>query len=147
MADAWGGSWGSSWGSSWDGTYTPPVVTTTTPTLAGGVSKGGKRKRRVMIGDRLYEVDSLKDVEFLLKRVVRTHEVAKPAAPRKVVKGKVSAKAEAPPAVTVQVPYVTPDWSGLYKQLEEQDAAYARALVRALERAEEDDIETLLLWL
>ena len=100
-----------------------------------------------MIGDRLYEVDSLKDVEFLLKRVVRTHEVAKPAAPRKVVKGKVSAKAEAPPAVTVQVPYVTPDWSGLYKQLEEQDAAYARALVRALERAEEDDIETLLLWL
>lgn len=149
MADAWGTSWGSSsaWGVTWLARdVTPPVVTV--PTLSpAGRSTGGKRKRKVMIGDRLYEVDSLRDVEFLLKRVVRSEpEVVEEARkPRKRVVGRVSAKAEKPASVPVQIPAIAVDWTPLYKQLAEQDAEYARLLVKAIARQEEDDIETILL--
>lgn len=123
----------------------PPVVTA--PTLSpAGRSTGGKRKRKVMIGDRLYEVDSLRDVEFLLKRVVRSEPEAAEGAkkPRKRVVDRV-AKAEKQAPVAVSVPAIAIDWSPLYKQLAEQDAEYARLLVKAIARQEEDDIETILL--
>lgn len=100
-----------------------------------------------MIGDRLYEVDSLRDVEFLLKRVVRSEPggVEEAKKPRKRVVDRVSAKAEKQASVAVPMPSIAVDWSPLYKQLAEQDAEYARLLVKAIERQEEDDLETILM--
>lgn len=126
----------------------PPVVVVTAPALApAGRSTRGGKKRKVMIGDRLYEVDSLRDVEFLLKRLVRSEpEVVEEARkPRKRVVGRVSAKAEKPAPVAVEIPAIAVDWSPLYEQLAAQDAEYARLLVKAIARQEEDDIETILL--
>ena len=100
-----------------------------------------------MIGDRLYEVDSLRDVDLILKRLVRSEpEVVEEARkPRKRVVDRVSAKAEKPAPEPAQIPAIAIDWSPLYTQLAEQDAEYARLLVKAIARQEEDDIETILL--
>lgn len=119
------------------------------PTPAGGVSKGGKRKRKVVIGDRVYEVDSLRDVEFLLKRVVReeAEPVTKAAKARIKVVDRVTAKAEPEAFVALPVASVEVDWSALWRQLAAQDTAYADALARVLAKQEEDDIETILLML
>lgn len=118
------------------------------PTPAGGVSRGGRRKRKVLIGDRLYEVDNLRDIEFLLKRVVREEApvVATPK-PRKRVVDRVSEAVEAEAPVALEIPSIAVDWSPLYRQLAAQDAAYADLLAKVLEKQEEDDLESILLLL
>lgn len=131
-----------------DAGYVPPVVETTTVTPAG---EGGKkkRKRKVLVGDRMYEVNSLRDVEFLLKRIVRQEatEVLKPAKARKKVVDRVSADVVAEAPVAVPMASVEVDWTPLIQQLEAQDRAYAEVLMKVLARQEEDDIETILLML
>lgn len=117
------------------------------PTPAGGVTSSKRKKRKVLIGDDLYEVDNLRDVEFLLKRIVRNPEPVKAVKPRKVVTERISTKADPAAPVAVPMASVEVDWNGLYAQLAEQDAAYARALVKAMEAVEEEDIETLILSL
>lgn len=146
MADAWGGSWGSSWGSSWDGTYVPPVVTTTAPTPAGGVSGKGK-KRTVLIGDKTYRVNSLRDLDLILKRVVRTEAepVTKAAKARIMVVDRVSATPLPEAFQPVPMPVADVDWSALATQLAMQDRAYAEVLAKVLAKQEEEDIETLLM--
>lgn len=124
---------------------TPPVVVAPTLAPAGRSSRG--RKRKVLVGDRMYEVDSLKDVEFLLKRVVRedVEPVAKAAKARIRVVDRVSAKLEAVEPVALPVAAEV-DWSSLWTQLAMQDRAYAEALERVMRNMEEDDIEAVL-WL
>ena len=124
---------------------TPPVVAAATLAPAGRSSRG--RKRKVLVGDRMYEVDSLKDVEFLLKRVVRDdpEPVAKAAKARIRVVDRVSAKLEAVEPVALPVAAEV-DWSSLWVQLAMQDRAYAEALERVMRNMEEDDIEAVL-WL
>lgn len=122
--------------------FNTPAVVTTGQTPAG---KSSKKRRKVIIGDRLYEVDSLKDVEFLLKRVVREEsepvKVAAKGRVRVVDTLKVERVLEAP-----SIPLQTQiDWSALWNQLAIQDREYALILERVLMRQEEDDIETLLL--
>ena len=124
---------------------TPAPATDSGPTPAG--KSTGKSKRRVVIGDRLYEVDSLRDVEFLLKRIVREEEpepIATKAAGRVRVVDRVRAQVEPGNAVedSVEVPV---DWSALWQQLAVQEMAYADILAKVLMRQEEDDIETILL--
>src|SRR5574343_810346 len=125
---------------------TPAVVIGGTPvTDAGG--RSAKRKRKVIIGDRLYEVDSLRDVELILKRTVRDEaEPATRAANARVrVVDRVSAKLDKEEAVRVPVDSAEVDWSALWNQLAMQDMAYALELERVLRNQEEDDIEAILL--
>lgn len=123
---------------------TPPVVAASV-TPAGGVTK--HRKRKVLIGERLYEVDSLRDVEFLLKRVVReeVEPVTKAARARVRVVDRLALKGEESAPVAVPIASAEVDWSALWEQLALQERAYAEILVKVLERQEEDDIETILL--
>jgi hypothetical protein len=123
---------------------TPVTPTTTAQTPAGRSSKG---KRKVIVGERLYEVDSLKDVEFLLKRVIREEPevVTKAAKARTRVVDRLGAKVEAQAPVELPMASVDVDWSSLWAQLAVQDRTYADALLRVLARQEEDDIEAILL--
>ena len=114
------------------------------PTPAGGIISG-KRRKRVVIGDDVYDVDSLRDVEFLLKRVVRTEAPPKPKKRRTKVVDRVDAKVTPEAVVEASVPSIAVNWAPLWRPLAAQDQEYANALVKALERQEEDDIETLLL--
>ena len=123
-----------------------PEVVATGPGPAGRPSKS---RRRVVIGSRLYEVDSLRDVEFLLKRLVRedAEPVTKSAKARVRVVDRVRADIESAPPQSIPVASVEVDWSALWMQLAIQDRAYADALERAIARMEEDDIEAILLAL
>lgn len=107
----------------------------------------GSRKRKVLIGERLYEVDSLRDVEFLLKRVVREdpEPVTRAAVRRTRVVDRATAKLDETPPVALPIASVDVDWSGLWAQLAVQDRAYADLLMRVLAKQEEDDIEAILL--
>lgn len=130
--------------------FNTPVTPASTGPGPAGRSSGSsreKRRRKIIIGDRLYEVDSLSDVEFLLKRVVReeTGPITRAATARVRVVDRVTTKLGEAPAIAVPVPSATVDWSGLWAQLAVQNRDYADALLRVLERQEEDDIETLLL--
>ena len=123
--------------------FNTPAAVSTGQTPAG---KASKKRRKVIIGDRLYEVDSLKDVEFLLKRVVR--EDAEPI--KVAAKGRVRVVDTLTTKLDVQEPVALPmqamvDWSALWNQLAIQDREYALILERVLMRQEEDDIETILL--
>ena len=124
---------------------TPAAVTASGLADAGGRST--KRRRRVIIGDRLYEVSSLRDVELLLKRTVReeSEPVTKAAKARVRVVDRVSAKLEKEAPVSVPVASAEVDWSALWNQLAMQDMAYALELERVLRNQEEDDIEAILL--
>jgi FKBP-type peptidyl-prolyl cis-trans isomerase (trigger factor) len=95
----------------------------------------------------MYEVDSLKDVEFLLKRVIReeVEPIAKAAKARVRVVDRVTARLEEARPVELPVASVEVDWGPLWEQLALQDAAYAAELIRALEAREEDDLEAILL--
>ena len=152
-ANVWGTSWGGttgSWLASWAlEATTPVVVASTAPGPAGKSTRKYKQRRKVLIGDRLYEVDSLSDVELILKRMVRqeAEPVTRAAKARIKVVDRVSARAEKQAPVALPVASEAVDWSALWTQLQEQDAAYANALVRAIARQDEDDIETLLLAL
>lgn len=124
---------------------TPPVVAAG-PTPAGGGT--AKRKRKVIIGEKVYEVESLRDVEFLLKRVVRdevepVESIAKSAKARIRVVDRMAAKLDK--VEPVALPMAEVDWSSLWVQLAMQERAYAEILERVIARQEEDDIETLLL--
>lgn len=124
---------------------------TVTPTVAAlapaGRSTRDRKKRKVLIGDRLYEVDSLKDIELLLKRIVRTdpEPVVEAAKARVRVVDRVRAKVDPERPVSFPIPSVELDWSGLWNQLAIQDMAYARELERVLQKQEEDDLESILL--
>lgn len=146
MADAWGSSWGTSWGVTWEAGVAPPVVTTTTPTPAGGVT-GRSKKRTVLIGDKTYRVNSLRDVDLILKRVVRTEAepVTKAAKARIKVVDRVSATPLPEAFQPVPMPVAEVDWSALATQLAMQDRAYAEVLAKVLAKQEEEDIETLLM--
>ena len=111
------------------------------------VGRSTKRRRKVMIGERLYEVESLKDVEFLLKRLIRedVEPVVEAAKASIRIVDRVSAKVERAAPVVLPEASAVVDWSPLWNQLAMQDRAYAEALERVLARQEEDDIETLLL--
>ena len=149
-ANVWGVSWGGSTGSwlaSWALESTPPVVVTVTGLSPAGAVVSKKRKRKVLVGNRMYEVDSLKDVEFLLKRIVRQEPIKAPVVPRKRVVDRVSADVVAEAPVALEIPSIAVDWSPLYRQLAVQDTAYADLLAKVLEKQEEDDIETLLLMI
>jgi hypothetical protein len=121
-----------------------PEVSTLSP---AGRSTGGKGKRKVIIGERLYEVESLRDVEFILKRVVReeSEPVTKAAIKRIRVVDRVAARIDESPAVALPIPSVEVDWSGLWAQLAAQDRTYADILMRVLAKMDEDDIEAVLL--
>lgn len=120
---------------------TPEVVT---QTPAG---RSSRKRRKVLIGKRLYEVDSLRDVEFLLKRVVReeVEPVTKAAKARIRVVDRVRADPEETASVRVPMASVEVDWSALWTQLAIQDRAYAETLERVLAKQEEDDIDAILL--
>lgn len=124
---------------------TPEPETSVTP--AGGVVK--RRKRKVIVGDRAYEVDSLRDVEFLLKRVVReeVETVTKAAKARVRIVDRVSAKLDKEEPVALPVASAEVDWSALWAQLAIQGREYAVALEKAIQRQEEDDLEAILLLL
>lgn len=130
-----------------DAGYVPPVVVPTATVTPAGEGGGRKRKRTVLIGDKTYKVNSLRDVEFLLKRLVRQGavEVPKPVKARKKVVDRVTADVVAEAPVAVPMASVEVDWTPLIQQLEAQDRAYAEVLLKVLARQEEDDIETLLL--
>ena len=124
---------------------TPAVVAATiTP---AGKSSGKRSKRKVLVGSRLYEVDSLRDVEFLIKRVVReeVEPVTRAAKARIRVVDRVSAKLDTVEPVALPVAAEV-DYSALWVQLAMQDRAYAEILENVLARQEEDDIEAVL-WL
>lgn len=144
MASTWGTSWGTSWATSWDRGFVPPTPDVTPTIVPAGAP--AKRRRKVMIGNRLYEVDSLRDVEFLLKRIVREQEPPEAPKPRTKVVAKVKAKLDPikEPA-SIEVPMA--DWSALYQQLARQDQAYAQLLEKVLRKQEEDDIEVILMLL
>lgn len=135
-------------GAFFNGEFFNTPVTTDTAIVGGGVpSKHSKRKRKVLIGERLYEVENLRDVEFLLKRAVRTEaEPVMRAAQRRVrVVDRVTARLEAEAPVALPMQSVEADWSGLWAQLAVQDRAYADLLMQVLARQDEEDIEALLL--
>lgn len=117
---------------------TPEPDVTVTPA-------GSRRKRKVLIGDRLYQVNNLSDVALLLKRVVRDdpEPVVEASKARVRVVDRVEARIEqeAPPSHVIEAM----DWAPLWEQLAIQDMEYAREFERVLMRMEEDDIETLLL--
>lgn len=121
----------------------PPVVGASV-TPAG---RSTKRKRRVIIGDRLFEVDSLKDVESLLKRVVRDEpeRVTRAAKARIRVVDRVSARLDKEPPVVLPIVSQDADWSALWDQLAAQERAYADELIRVLRAQDEDDVEAILL--
>lgn len=126
------------------GTPAPIVKAGQTP---AGQSIGGKRRRKVVIGDRLYEVDSLRDVEFLLKRIVREESapVIEATKARSVVVDRIVADEVVQAVTAPPMPLVPIDWGPLWAQLAAQDSAYAQILERVLMKQEEDDIEVLLL--
>lgn len=126
---------------------TPVTSSATGPGPAGKSSGSEKRKRKVLIGDRMYEVESLRDVEFLLKRVVRqeAEPVTKAAVRRVRVVDRATAKIGESHPVALPIASVDVDWSGLWAQLAVQDRAYADLLMRVLDRIEEDELEMLLL--
>lgn len=128
-------------------TGTTPVVVTPTVTPAGRSTRGGKR--RVLIGDRLFEVENLRDVESLLRRVVRqeAEPVVEAAKARVRVVDRVSAKLDAQAPVALPMASVEVDWGALWSQLALQSMEYAHALERVLMRQEEDDLESILLTL
>jgi hypothetical protein len=134
-------------GSFFSGEFFNTPVTPASTGLADAGRASKARRRRVIIGDRLYEVDSLKDVDLLMKRVVRAEvaPVTKAAKARIRVVDRVTAKLDAEPAVALPMASVEVDWTALYEQLAVQDRAYADALIRAIARQEEDDLETILL--
>lgn len=123
----------------------PTPEPTTTPSPAGRASKS--RKRRVLIGSRMYDVDSLRDVEFLLKRVVReeVREVTKAAKARVRVVDRIKVDPEEEAPQRVPMSSVEVDWSALWTQLAMQGREYAQALERAIQKQEEDDLDALLL--
>ena len=129
-------------------TGTTPVVVTPTVTPAGR-STSGKGKRRVLIGDRLFEVENLRDVESLLRRVVRqeAEPVVEAAKARVRVVDRVSARLDAQEPVALPMATVEVDWGALWSQLALQSMEYAHALERVLMRQEEDDLESILLTL
>jgi hypothetical protein len=128
---------------------TPVTPVSSGPGDAGVVSARKKRRRKILVGNRMYEVDSLSDVELILKRVVRDETDAEPvkkaAKSRVRVVDRITAKLDPEPSIAAPIQAVEVDWSGLWAQLALQDRAYADALVRILERQEEDDIETIVL--
>ena len=126
--------------------------TPATPGEVAGLAPAGrssKSRRKVLIGDRLYEVESLRDVELLLKRMVRqdAEPVTKAAKARVRVVDRVDAKLTPEAKIAVPMASVEVDWSALWNQLAMQDMEYALALQRVLMRQEEDDIEAVLLML
>ena len=128
------------------GGATPVSATALAP---AGRSTRERKKRKVVIGDRLYLVESLDDVEFLLKRLVREEsEQVVPAAKARVrVIDRLKVKPEAQDEIQLPIASAEVDWSALWTQLAMQDAEYARALVKIIARQEEDDIESILLML
>lgn len=130
--------------------FNTPVTPPSSGTVLGGAghaSRSQKKRRKIIVGERLYEVDSLRDVELLLKRVVRTEAepVTRAAVRRTRVVDRATARLDKEPAVALPVASVEVDWSGLWAQLAVQDRAYADLLMRVLDRIEEDELEMLLL--
>lgn len=128
--------------------FNTPATPTTETVVGGGIpSKNSKRKRKILIGERLYEVENLRDVEFLLKRAVRTEAepVTRAATRRLRVVDRVTAKLDAEAPVAFPIPSVEVDWSSLWAQLAVQDRAYADILMQVLARQDEEDIEAILL--
>ena len=128
-------------------TVTPGV----SPSIVDGgfATRSAKKRRKVLIGDTLYEVNSLRDVELILKRIVRDEikpeTVTKAAKARIRVVDRVEAKLPQEAPVEAVLPSQEVDWSALWNQLALQDLAYAMELERVLRLQEEDDLEAILL--
>lgn len=153
-ADTWGLSWGGtggSWLASWASLYVPPDPPPPPPVETAAGKKKHKRKFYVEIDNQRFDVDSPAEAIQILNHARALAERAAELAVKKVeVKAKQSPK---PKPIRVLAPKITAspelqiDLAPIRQDLKRiySDAAVLAELRLLMQRAEEDEEETILL--